>query len=371
MRINSYKEVIPMKKLTAVLLALFMMISFAACGERGNGKTTTDTNSQTEDSDTKGNTLENKKGESKEEYDNLLITLYADSESEDYKSLKGKTENIKTGIDPESSSGCFKFVSQKNGVKVRLEAIMWSPIVDDFEVTDTVFEISTEKDKIYEFDCYVTETIPDYRLVAEYGEMKATYYLAMDGYEVVTKLLMVDEGFTPEEITKDSAFYNLCVARAASDVYYEGFVEDDDPGVIWDTFAYAVTLNHAMINGENYEDEIGLTEFEAKAYMDAMYYDYNFSGNYPELPEKCNVKNSMGQYDRYDVTPCLFERFCVNEFYGVDDNADGTLSVKIRIDDYRFEGYAEFGYAVIVKSDAGSPFGYVITDVVDCELPVG
>ena len=63
--------------------------------------------------------------------------------------------------------------------------------------------ISTEKDKIYEFDCYVTETIPDYRLVAEYGDMKAKYYLAMDGYEVVTKLLMVDEGNTPEEITFD------------------------------------------------------------------------------------------------------------------------------------------------------------------------
>lgn len=361
-----------MKKITAVLLALIMLLSFAACGGKGDGETTTDAPSQTEEAKTKDNGSANDKDGNKEaDGDDLLMTLYIDSASEDYQSLKGKIETINTGIDPQTSAGCFRFISPKNGVKVRLEAIMWSPIVDEFEVTETVFEISTEKGKIYEFDCYVTETIPDYRIVAEYGEMNADYYLAMDGYEVVTKLLMVDKGFVPEEITEDSPFYSLCVARAASDIYYEGFVEYDDPGVIWDTFAYAVTLNHAMINGENYEDEIELTEFEAKAYMDAMYYDYNFSGNYPELPEKCNVKNSMGQYDRYDVTPCLFERFCVNEFYGVDDNADGTLSVKIRIDDYRFEGYAEFGYAVIVKPDANSPFGYVITDVVDCDLPRG
>ena len=79
----------------------------------------------------------------------------------------------------------------------------------------------------------------------------------------------------------------------------------------------------------------------------------------------------MKQYSDYDVTPYLFERFSTSEFYGVEDNGDGTYSVKIRIDDYRFEGYEEFGLAVIVEPDANSPFGYVITDVVDCELPRG
>ncbi|MBQ7121782.1 MAG: hypothetical protein IJO03_05900, partial [Clostridia bacterium] len=199
-----------MKKITAVLLALIMLLSFAACGGKGDGETTTETPSvqQTEEANTKSNSLANNK---EDDSGDLLMTLYIDSASEDYQSLTGKIESINTGIDPQTSAGCFRFVSPKSGVTVRLEAIMWSPIVDDFEVTDTVFEISTEKDKIYEFDCYVTETIPDYRLVAEYGDMKAKYYLAMDGYEVVTKLLMVDEGNTPEEITEDSAFYNLCV----------------------------------------------------------------------------------------------------------------------------------------------------------------
>ena len=199
---------------------------------------------------------------------------------------------------------------------------MWSPIVDDFEVTDTVFEISTEKDKIYEFDCYVTETIPDYRLVAEYGDMKAKYYLAMDGYEVVTKLLMVDEGNTPEEITEDSAFFQLCVARAVSKVYYEGFAENNDPAVVWDTVAYAVTLNHAKTVGETEYDVISLTTWELESYADSMYPEYKW--NYPEIPEECCVEGSMKQYSDYDVTPYLFERFSTNEFYGVEDNGDGT-----------------------------------------------
>lgn len=361
-----------MKKITAVLLALIMLLSFAACGGKGDGETTTEAPSvqQTEEANTKGNGSANDKGGNKEDDGgDLLMTLYIDSASEDYQSLTGKIESINTGIDPQTSAGCFRFVSPKSGVTVRLEAIMWSPIVDDFEVTDTVFEISTEKDKIYEFDCYVTETIPDYRLVAEYGEMKAKYYLAMDGYEVVTKLLMVDEGNTPEEITEESAFYNLCVARAASKVYYEGFAENDDPAVVWDTLAYAVTLNHAKTVGETYYDVISLTTWELESYMDSMYPEYK--GNYPEIPEECYVEGSMKQYSDYDVTPYLFERFSTNEFYGVEDNGDGTYSVKIRVDDYRFEGYEEFGLAVIVEPDANSPFGYVITDVVDCELPRG
>ncbi len=349
-----------MKKITAVLLALIMLLSFAACGGKDKAETTT-APSQTEEANTKGN--------KEDDGGDLLMTLYMDCDSEDYQSLTGKIESINTGIDPQTSSGCFRFVSPKNGVKVRLEAIMWSPIVDDFEVTDTVFEISTEKDKIYEFDCYVTETIPDYRLVAEYGDMKAKYYLAVDGYEVVTKLLMVDEGNTPEEITEDSAFYNLCVARATSKIFYEGYAEHDDPAVIWDTLACAVTLNHAKMVGETEYDVISLTTWEFESYADSMYPEYK--GNHPEIPEECYVEGSMKQYSDYDVTPYLFERFSTNEFYGVEDNGDGTYSVKIRIDDYRFEGYEEYGLAVIVEPDANSPFGYVITDVVDCELPKG
>lgn len=361
-----------MKKITAVLLALIMLISFAACGGKDKVETTTDATSQTDEANTKSNSLANDKGDNEEDdSSDLLMTLYMDCDSEDYQSLTGKIESINTGIDPQTSAGCFRFVSPKNGVEVKLEAIMWSPIVDDFEVTDTVFEISTEKDKIYEFDCYVTETIPDYRLVAEYGDMKARYYLAMDGYEVVTKLLMVDEGNTPEEITEDSAFYNLCVARAVSDVFYNDRLIKYEPPVVWDTLAYAVTLNQfKMIGEEDFINMIGLSEWEADAYFSTLYPTLIESNT--ELPEDGNVVAAhFSTGEKYLVMPNLFERFSTNEFYGVEDNGDGTYSVKIRIDDYRFEGYEEYGLAVIVKSDANSPFGYVITDVVDCELPRG
>jgi hypothetical protein len=201
--------------------------------------------------------------------------------------------------------------------------------------------------------------------------MKAKYYLAMDGYEVITKLLMVDEGNTPEEITEDSAFYNLCVARAASKIFYEGMVEHDDPAVIWDTLAYAVTLNEFKMNGtEDYVNMIGLSEWEADAYFSTLYPTLDESAT--ELTEDGNVVAAhFSTGEKYLVEPYTFERFSTNEFYGVEDNGDGTYSVKIRIDDYRFEGYEEFGLAVIVEPDANSPFGYVITDVVDCELPRG
>ena len=355
-----------MKKITAVLLALMMLLSFAACGGKDEVETTT-APSQTEEANTKGNSSANDK---EDDSGNLLITLY-NADSDEYHGLQGKIETIDTGIEAEYGMTGFRFVSPKNGVAVRLEAIMWSPIVDDFEVTETIFEISTEKDKIYEFDCYVTETIPDYRLVAEYGDMKAKYYLAMDGYEVVTKLLMVDEGNTPEEITEDSAFYNLCVARATSKIFYEGYAEHNEPAVVCDTLAYAVTLNEFKMNGtEDYVNMIGLSEWEADAYFSTLYPTLIESDT--ELTENGNVVAAhFSTGEKYLVMPYLFEKFSTNEFYGVEDNGDGTYSVKIRIDDYRFEGYAEYGLAVIVEPDANSPFGYVIKDVIDCELPRG
>ncbi|MBR6785223.1 MAG: hypothetical protein IKM25_03130 [Clostridia bacterium] len=360
-----------MKKITAVLLALIMLLSFAACSGKDKVETTTDAPSQTEEANTKGNGFANDKGDNKEDDGgNLLITLY-NADSDEYHALKGKIESIDTGIGSEYGMTGFRFVSPKNGVKVRLEAIMWSPIVDAFEVTETIFEISTEKDKIYEFDCYVTETIPDYRLVAEFGDMKAKYYLAMDGYEVVTKLLMVDEGNTPEEITEDSAFYNLCVARAISDVFYNDRFIKYEPPVVWDTLACAVTLNEFKLNGtEDYVNMIGLSEWEADAYFSTLYPTLIESDT--ELTENGNVVAAhFSTGEKYLVMPYLFEKFSTNEFYGVEDNGDGTYSVKIRIDDYRFEGYAEYGLAVIVEPDANSPFGYVIKEVDYCELPRG
>jgi len=360
------------KKFISVLSCLLIVLSFAACGGKDNGETITDTPSQTEEATAKDKNHANNKADNKEDDGgDLLITLYMDCDSLDYQELTGKTEHISTGYEPRSTAEYFRFVSPKDGVTVRVEGIMWSPIVDDFEVTNTFLEIKTEKDKIYEFECYVTETIPDYRIVAEYGEMKATYYLAMDGYEVITKLLMVDEGFTPEEITEDSVFYNLCVARAVSDVFYSDRHMKYEPPVVWDTVAYALTLTEFKMNGtEDYKNMIGLSEWEADAYFKALYPTLNESDiPLPENESVVAAHFSTGK--KYLVMPYTFERFSTNEFYGVDDNGDGTYSVKIRIDDYRYEGYEENGCAVIVRPDADSPFGYVIEDVADCDLPKG
>lgn len=350
------------KKLTSLLMCLALIISFAACGGKDNGETTTTTTApQTTESTTTADKVL-KEGD-------LLGTLYMDCNSDDYQGVIGKIEHIRTGMEPEFDSEYFRVVSPEEGVKVRLEAIMYSSIVDGFEVTDTVFEITAEKDKIYEFECFVTETIPDHRLVVECGEARAEYYMVADGFEALTKLQMIAE--PPKAIEQDSAFYRLCVAQAVSDVFYNDRLIKHQPEVVWDTVAYAVTLNEFAMNGtEDYVNMIGLSDWEADAYFRTLYPTLDESKT--ALPENGYVVAAhFSTGEKYLVEPHLFEKFCTNEFFGVENNGDGTYSVKIRIDDYRFEGYAEFGLAVIVKPDVKNPFGYVITDVVDCDLPKG
>lgn len=351
------------KRLISFALCLVMLMSFAACGDDNGSETTTTTAPQSTEPTTAGKVL--KAGD-------LLGTLYMDCNSDDYQGLTGKIEHIKTGMEPKFDSEYFRFVSPEEGVKIRLEAIMYSPIVDGFEVTDTVFERAAEKGKIYEFECLVTETIPDHRLVVECGDARAEYYMVADGFEVVTKLRMIAE--VPAQIEQDSAFYRLCVARAVSDVYYNDRLIKYEPEVVWNTLAYAVTLNEFKMNGtEDYVNMIGLSDWEADAYFGTLYPTLDESKT--ALPENGYVVSAhFGTGEKYLVEPHLFEKFCTDEFFGVTSNSDGTYSVKILIHDQRapeFEFDRDRGLAVIVKADANSPFGYIIKDVVDCDLPKG
>lgn len=354
---------VKIKRLISLALCIVMLMSFAACGDDNDGETTTTTTPQTTEPTTAGKVL--KAGD-------LLGTLYMDCNSDDYQGLTGKIEHIKTGMEPKFDSEYFRFVSPEEGVKIRLEAIMYSPIVDGFEVTDTVFERAAEKGKIYEFECLVTETIPDHRLVVECGDARAEYYMVADGFEVVTKLRMIAE--VPAQIEQDSAFYCLCVARAVSDVYYNDRLIKYEPEVVWNTLAYAVTLNEFKMNGtEDYVNMIGLSDWEADAYFGTLYPTLDESKT--ALPENGYVVSAhFGTGEKYLVEPHLFEKFCTDEFFGVTSNSDGTYSVKILIHDQRapeFEFDRDRGLAVIVKADANSPFGYIIKDVVDCDLPKG
>lgn len=351
------------KKVVTLILCLAFLLSFTACGDKNGGETPPTTENKQND----------KNVVNKEDDNDLLITLYPEDESNEYQELKGKLEHIETNIYIGEYGGSFRFISPKNGVKVSLEAVLWSSVMGDFEPRNMVFEISTEKDKIYEFMCYRAETIPEYRLVAEYNGKKAEYYMVMDGFGVVNELQMVAEDGEFAEITEDSAFYNLCVARAVSDVFYNDRLIKDVPEVVYETMAYAVTLNHIKFEGEDYVGMFGMSTWVADAYLNAMY--PTFKGKAPELPEDSSFVDahySTGM--KYLVAPQTFEEFCTTEFYGVEENDDGTYSVKIRVDDYRAPG-VEFerqrGIAVIVKPDANNPFGYVITNVVDCDLPKG
>ena len=133
------------KKVIAVILCFAFLISFAACGDKNGGETSSTTESTTENKQNDKDVANKENGDG----DDLLITFYPEQNSKEYQELTGEIKLIETVFFYGADAPSFRFVAPRDGVKVKLEAVRWSPIVSDFEPYDMDFEITTEKNKIY------------------------------------------------------------------------------------------------------------------------------------------------------------------------------------------------------------------------------
>ena len=355
------------KKATAIILTLAFLLSLAACGGSDNEATAT----TSEQGSAVQAVAESTAAVTERDDDPTFLTLFRYPDSKEYKAIK-KAEKIETGIDGEFNE-IWKFRAEKDGVKVRLEHISWVNEVGNFQILSNAFDIETEKGKYYEFSCTVGEAIPKYRLVAEYGGLRAEYYIQYDGMGDEPKAVeLIGEKYHPDEITEDSPFYALCLSHAITATDNDNDTSVKDNYAFWQTFASAVTQNYEAAGGDAFNGEnLKLTEWAANAYLSALYPSLN--GAYPDYPDGGEIVRTP---EAYEIMPCSYGDLHSSEFYGVEDNGDGTYTVKIKVYTYPDEyEVLEADKAVIVKPldsyDENNPFGYTVLRVEDCELPKG
>lgn len=317
--------------------------------------------------DKPSSTSENTKVEPAE--DIPLLKIYTDPSSESYQALS--SNEIKT-VSTEGTNK-IRVVALQSGITVNLQLVRyidivsWFRAISEFNITD-----KTKKDNVYEFNCEIAETIPTYRIVAEYNNVMAEYYFQYDGKDNATEFELIGSKWKPNEISEDSPVLDLCFAYANQAVISNNNNFLNLGGnELWSCFANAVSISDYRINGNDTEN-IPLTQWIADSYLLALFPSYN--GNYPE-PFEPLVKYDPSSFDRYTVSPCYMGGEINDKLDKVENNPDGTLTVKVIVSLSTDDGsgkYIDHGKAVLVKPlDAYNddyPFGYTILGVSDYEV---
>lgn len=78
--------------------------------------------------------------------------------------------------------GTVRLMEMRSGVDIRIEQIEYNEKTQDYDVVKVVKEIkSTVRGETFTPDIEMTETIPSYRIVAEYNGLKGEWYATYDG----------------------------------------------------------------------------------------------------------------------------------------------------------------------------------------------
>ncbi len=115
-----------------------------------------------------------------------LITLYFQSDSDEYHALTQEIIKIDTNIEGRT----FRMTTALDGIRIELQEVKYVPEFQSYEVVDKeLFVIEhSETNKAYEFSVNIDSTIPRYRLLISKNDYSKVFYLADSGEEAYNVL---------------------------------------------------------------------------------------------------------------------------------------------------------------------------------------
>ena len=305
------------------------------------------------------NVKKEEKNIAKEEEDNVLLTIYTDPLSSEYKVLGTQYEYLDQ---TELEGDLIKFISNKDGVKVRLQYIVWNTDLKCFMSYDEAFDISTKSGEIYAFNGIMAETIPSFRLIAEYKNMTYIWYLQQDGKDGKTvQTIESKNSWVAQDIYEDSNMIPICTALAVSARIYGDDYKNYTSEEFWETIASALTMTYT----EHEDEYIIIEEWVLNAFIKTIFPDIEEA---PKPPKDTTLMEEI-ENGIWSIRTCSYGDWISYELIGIykDDNNTWIMTVAVRNNDEDEEdiSYCKVVYLEQNEKQGEGPFEYHVTVVDD------
>ncbi|MGN0513649.1 MAG: hypothetical protein ACI4GD_05170 [Lachnospiraceae bacterium] len=281
------------------------------------------------------------------------LSIYTNPLSEAYNAAASdvnKLDGVAGGAIP------VRFVCTEDNVEVKLEKVEWIEEYNYFHTTEYIFDIYTEKDKIYEFPATLSEGIPQYRLNIYYWGDSNVWYLSEDGYGDSDVIVLDAFGEHEErELTADDAIISLCKAYAGM-LSEAGSIEKLEGEYFWKTVGNAVALERHRNRKASDDGTYTVDEWMMEAYVNAMF-PYVFGWAQPEKTDPVSY-SADGTYIVDDILP-------------YDDAKVELLQISVTeygmyVLDFVIHGEIDMGVEIHVLPEyeitSDNPFGFYISD---------
>ncbi|HHT25504.1 MAG TPA: hypothetical protein GXZ76_08360 [Clostridiaceae bacterium] len=152
-----------------------------------------------------------------------LITLFPSDQSAEFKALDSAAQAITfldNTIGPDLARP-IRFRIESDDVTVTLEYGDFIVNLMYFHPIMEVFQTTGNKGDIYEFNGFLTESIPNFRLVCTQGAYRSEWFLAYNGREEDVEIVIPKEEWQPEKLTLDSPFMDFCKMYAYAQFLYD------------------------------------------------------------------------------------------------------------------------------------------------------
>ena len=257
--------------------------------------------------------------------DSFTICIYSDKNSEEYASL-GEYVTFLDGCSDSEESDKVRFTCSQDGIDVMLEAVDYIADLDYFHSYMPIFNTSTNAGTVYEFDAYLSENLPSYRLYAEKDGFSAVWYLQSELMTESNVFEIKGELRQAQIPDKSSPIISLCKVYARNSV-----LSGEDvgylPDLFWNTVAASVCAVRELHDGVAPEGKIQLEEWLVNAYAQALFPGQAFPG----INTWDSIEYSAEYNEKYIIDTLFPDIEDATDLEFIDVLDDGTVEVGITV----------------------------------------
>ncbi|MGB4609114.1 MAG: hypothetical protein WBH77_00650 [Saccharofermentanales bacterium] len=304
-----------------------------------------------------------------------LITIFPSEQSAEFKALDSADQTI-TFLDntmgPELARP-IRFRIESDDVTVTLEYGDLIVNLMYFHPTLEVFQATGNQGDLYEFNGFLTESIPNFRLVCTKGDYRSEWFLAYNGREEEVEIVIPQEKWQPEDLTLDSPFMDFCKMYAYTQFEYDEacliFGADTKSGYFYETDHYYWSCLAKLVNLQQpfpYEPDpdtptLPLEQWLFDEYVLSLYGHLN-----QEIPEYDGylVNYAPDRHEKYEIVRLtdLEHAGYLLDITSSEEVSPGKWEVEILLEDENSGLKINYLITVLQKQEyrENDPFGFVI-----------